>query len=148
LAKKLLAVKKARVAEAAAAAQASVAAAADAAAAAGAKHLVQKLDLPASVAGKAMQEAYARVKAAHPALACLLLAPDAEAERCAVYTEVPKGACKALPASEWLKCAVGVMGGKGGGKPERAMGSAPDVAKVDDAVAAANEFAAMRLSEA
>lgn len=81
-------------------------------------------------------------------MACLLLAPDAEAGKCMVVTEVPKAASKALPASEWLKCAVSVMGGKGGGKPERAAGSGPDVAKVDAAAAAAAEFAAARLSEA
>lgn len=139
--KKVLAVKKAEVAEAAKAAKDTAVTAASQAVAAGAKHLVLQLDLPASVSGKAMPEAYTAIKAEHPSLACLLLAPDAEAGKCSVYTEVPKDVSKMLSASEWLKCAVGVMGGKGGGKPEKAAGSGPDVSKVVDAVEAANDYA-------
>jgi alanyl-tRNA synthetase len=139
--KKGLSVKKAKVAEAAKAAKDTAVTAASAAVSSGAKHLVLQLDLPASVSGKAMPEAYTAIKAEHPSLPCLLLAPDAEAGKCSVYTEVPKDVSKVLSASEWLKCAVGAMGGKGGGKPERAAGSGPDVSKVADAVKAANDYA-------
>ena len=144
--KKVLAMRKVKVAEAAKAAKDTAVTAASQAVSTGAKHLVLQLNLPASVSGKAMPEAYTAIKAAHPSLACLLLAPDADAGKCSVYTEVPKDVSKLLSASEWLKCAVGVMGGKGGGKPERAAGSGPDVTKVADAVKAANDYAASCLA--
>lgn len=133
--------KKAKVAEAAKSAKSTAVIEASKAVSKGKKHLVLQLDLPASVSGKAMPEAYTAIKAEHPSLACLLLAPDAEAGKCSVYTEVPKDVSKLLSASEWLKCAVGAMGGKGGGKPEKAAGSGPDVAKVAEAVKAAEAYA-------
>lgn len=139
--KKVLAVKKAKIAEAAKQVKAEAVTAASKAVSAGAKHLVLQLDLPASVSGKAMPEAYTAIKAEHPTLACLMLAPDEAAGKCSVYTEVPKDVSKLLSASEWLKRAVGAMGGKGGGKPEKAAGSGPDVTKVAEAVQAANAFA-------
>lgn len=53
--RKSLAAKKAKLAEAAKATSDSIGAAADAAAASGAKHIVFKVDLPASMATKVMQ---------------------------------------------------------------------------------------------
>jgi alanyl-tRNA synthetase len=88
-----------------------------------------------------MPDANTAIKAEHPSLACLLLAPGSEAGKCSVYTEVPKDVSKVLSESERLKKAVGAMGGKGGGKAARAAGSGADVAQVQDAVKAANEYA-------
>lgn len=140
--------RKARIAAAAAAAGEAAVAVADAAVEGGARFVVARVALPASVAGKALPDTAGGIRQKYPDLACLLLAPDAEAGRCAVFAEVPKAVSKTLSASEWLKSALAVMGGKGGGKPVFAQGSAPDVAKVDEAEAAATAFAEGKLAEA
>jgi alanyl-tRNA synthetase len=44
-----------------------------------------------------------------------------------------------------VKQALTVLGGKGGGKPTNAQGMGPAVEKVDEAQAAAEEFAKLKL---
>ena len=44
---------------------------------------------------------------------------------------------KGLKAGDWLRDACAVMGGKGGGKPDSAMGGGSDASKVPDAIRAA-----------
>jgi len=72
----------------------------------------------------------------------LLMSLDAKGKRVMVSAQVPPGACKdaGLKANEWAKAVAGVLGGKGGGKPEVAQGSGTDVSKLDDARDAAVEF--------
>lgn len=140
--------KKARIAAAAAAAGEAAVAAADAAAAAGARFVVARVSLPASIAGKALPDTAGGIRRVHPGLACLLLAPDTEAGRCPAFAEVPKEMTGELSASDWLKSVLSVMGGKGGGRPACAQGSGPDVSKVDEAEAAGNAFAQSKLPEA
>eukprot|EP00892_Ulva_mutabilis_P002071 jgi/Ulvmu1/11865/UM081_0023.1 len=140
--------KKARIAAAAAAAGEAAVVAADAAVEAGARFVVTRVALPASIAGKALPDTAGGIRKKHPNLACLLLAPDTDADRCPVFAEVPKAVTGELSASDWLKSALAVMGGKGGGKPVCAQGSGPDVSKVDEAEAAAVQFAKSKLAEA
>ena len=47
---------------------------------------------------------------------------------------------KGIKAGDWLKVALTVVGGRGGGKPNFASGSGSDVTKVDEAIAAAQEW--------
>ena len=44
-----------------------------------------------------------------------------------------------------IKSIAPIIGGKGGGKPDSAMGGGTDVLKLDDALAALDDFVALRL---
>ena len=57
------------------------------------------------------------------------------------YTGVPADMSKTMPAGEWLKVALDVLGGKGGGKPTNAQGQGPHIAKLPEAMAAAKAYA-------
>jgi alanyl-tRNA synthetase len=58
---------------------------------------------------------------------------------------VPAATSAKLKANEWLNSALSVLGGKGGGKPTVAQGQGTDTAKAADAIAAAEQFAALKL---
>ena len=45
-----------------------------------------------------------------------------------------------------MKLVSGICGGKGGGKPDSAMGGGTDVLKVDDALAAVDNFVAEKVN--
>ena len=49
---------------------------------------------------------------------------------------------KGIKAGDIIKNVAPVVGGKGGGKPDSAMGGGSDVAKIDAALAAAGEYVA------
>ncbi len=55
---------------------------------------------------------------------------------------VPDGADGPLKANAWLSCALAEVGGRGGGKPTYAQGAGTDGARLTEAAAAADEFAA------
>jgi alanyl-tRNA synthetase len=57
----------------------------------------------------------------------------------------PEAVAAGLKASEWVAAALGVAGGKSGGKDDAAQGTAPDVSRVAEMVAAAAAFAAAKL---
>ena len=63
-----------------------------------------------------------------------------------VYTGVPADLSKRMPAGSWLKVALDVLGGKGGGKPTNAQGQGPDIDKLPKAMEAAKQHAAKTLS--
>lgn len=46
-----------------------------------------------------------------------------------------------MPAGEWLKAALDVLGGKGGGKPTIAQGQGPHIHKLSEAMDAAKAHA-------
>ena len=52
---------------------------------------------------------------------------------------------KGLKAGEIIKHVTAICGGKGGGKPDSAMGGGSDVLKLDDALAAVDDFVAGKL---
>lgn len=130
--------------EAAANKQKAIAAAiagADAAAGAGSKFLVETLNV--GLDGKAVQEAWNAITKAHPDLPVLLA--SAGEDKALMFAGVPNALSKSFPAGDWLKVALAAIGGKGGGKPTAAQGMGPDVAKLGDALAAAEELAKLKL---
>jgi alanyl-tRNA synthetase len=57
-----------------------------------------------------------------------------------------KEAVKAgIKAGDIIKCVTKICGGSGGGKPDSAMGGGKDVLKLDDALAAVDEFVAEKI---
>ncbi|MEO1512819.1 MAG: DHHA1 domain-containing protein, partial [Planctomycetota bacterium] len=93
----------------------------------------------------ALQAALGVITAGSPSKAVMLLSPDEAAGRAAVAAAVPKDLTAKLKAGDWVREVAGVMGGKGGGKPDSAQGSGADLSKLDDALAAAARFAAEKL---
>ena len=52
---------------------------------------------------------------------------------------------KGIKAGDIIKSVTAICGGKGGGKPDSAMGGGADVLKLDDALATVDDFVAMKL---
>ena len=52
---------------------------------------------------------------------------------------------KGIKAGELVKSVSAVCGGKGGGKPDSAMGGGTDLLKVDDALATVDDFVSSKL---
>ena len=52
---------------------------------------------------------------------------------------------KGVKAGELVKAVSAVCGGKGGGKPDSAMGGGTELLKVDDALAAVDDFVSAKL---
>ena len=52
---------------------------------------------------------------------------------------------KGIKAGELVKSVSAVCGGKGGGKPDSAMGGGTDLLKVDDALATVDDFVSAKL---
>ena len=79
-----------------------------------------------------------KVQKAHPALALLAVAPGGG--KVGAFASVPDGhGVESAPA--WLNAALAPLGGRGGGKPTFAQGSAKGD-DVDAVIAAAEAFAA------
>jgi alanyl-tRNA synthetase len=71
----------------------------------------------------------------------VLLMRNAEKGKALAYTGVPADLAKIMPAGEWLKAALDLLGGKGGGKPTVAQGQGPHIHKVSEAMDAAKAHA-------
>ena len=52
---------------------------------------------------------------------------------------------KGIKAGDLVKNVCGICGGKGGGKPDSAMGGGSDLLKLDDALASVDDFVASKL---
>lgn len=61
------------------------------------------------------------------------------------WAGVPPGLTGKLSAGDWVKAALQLLGGKGGGKPAQAQGQGPNIEKVGAALEAAAQFAASKL---
>jgi alanyl-tRNA synthetase len=134
--------KKAGAANKAKAVEAAVSAA-DKAAEAGQNFLITKVpDVGLDV--KALQEAWNAIQKRHPGLAVMFFA-EGDGKGLA-YAGVPDDLSKKLPAGEWVKAALEVLGGKGGGKPTNAQGMGPKVEAIDDAAKVAADLAALKLN--
>ena len=66
---------------------------------------------------------------------------DAGKGKVLAYTGVPADMAKTMPAGNWLKIALDVLGGKGGGKPTNAQGQGPHINKLPEAMSAAKAHA-------
>ena len=71
---------------------------------------------------------------------------DAGKGKVLAYTGVPADMAKTMPAGNWLKVALDVLGGKGGGKPTNAQGQGPHIDKLPEAMSAAKAHADSILS--
>mmetsp|Transcript_19360 Transcript_19360/g.58510 ORF Transcript_19360/g.58510 Transcript_19360/m.58510 type:complete len:958 (+) Transcript_19360:236-3109(+) len=118
-------------------------AAAGAASSEGAKFVALRVDVGPDA--KALQEASTAAQKEHPELPLILFSCDEGKGKALVFAGVPAMQSKALHAGQWLNAALAVLGGKGGGKPVAAQGSGPKVEAVEDAMAAAREFAQLKL---
>ncbi|RMH28211.1 MAG: alanine--tRNA ligase [Planctomycetota bacterium] len=107
--------------------------------------VIASLDLGSDKAS--LEAAMKVIRDANPNKAVLILSPDEDAGRVSVVASVPKCMTdRGLKAGDWVREVTGVMGGKGGGRPDTAQGSGPDLTKVREAVAAARVFAARATS--
>ena len=52
---------------------------------------------------------------------------------------------KGIKAGDLVKNVCAICGGKGGGKPDSAMGGGSDLLKLDDALASVDDFVAEKL---
>jgi len=92
---------------------------------------------------KALESAMSVITKACPSKAVMLISPDEDAGRASVMAGVPKALIeRGFKAGDWVKAVAGVMGGKGGGRPDTAQGSGSDLTKLDEAVKEARHFAA------
>jgi len=79
-------------------------------------------------------------------LAIALLSADKEKNTVIVASNVPKSLHPKLQANDWAKETIGLLGGKGGGKPDTAQGSGKDASRLDEAVNFAKSYASSRLN--
>ena len=115
--------------------------AAAAAAGSGARFAVVELPAGLDDDAKAPQKIAKRVGKEAPGLALLALSAAADGGKLVCFAAVPAELQAQLPAGDWLRAALEPCGGRGGGRPTLAQGTAPNVAAAGVAVAAARVFA-------
>ncbi|MBX3357160.1 MAG: alanine--tRNA ligase [Phycisphaeraceae bacterium] len=95
----------------------------------------------------ALQAAIDAIQSACPKAAVMLFSPDSEQGKVSVLASVPDLLVKrGLSASDWIRAATEVLGGKGGGKPNSAQGGGTDLSKLRPAIDAAEVFAHRKLT--
>jgi alanyl-tRNA synthetase len=98
--------------------------------------------VPAGEDRVALQSAVKIVRDTCPRAAVMLFSVDGESGKVAVHAVVPDWlVSRGMKAGDWLREALNVMGGKGGGKPDAAQGGAADASKVSDAIRVARQAA-------
>lgn len=143
--KRLKEIAKAAAAEQAKKAQAQAAGIAGSAASSNEDIVVASLELGSD--RKALEAAMGTITGSNPNKAVMLLSPDPDSGRVALIASVPKGLIgRGLKAGDWIREVAGLMGGKGGGRPDSAQGSGQDIAKLKDAIAHARTFAFSQIS--
>lgn len=96
---------------------------------------------------KALEAAMSTITSANPNKAVMLMSPDQGAGRVALMAAVPQGIVgRGLKAGDWIREVAGIMGGKGGGRPDNAQGSGQDISKLKDATAHARTYAFGQIS--
>jgi len=91
---------------------------------------------------KALEAALKTLTSACPNKAVMLMSPDTDARRVALMATVPSGlVAKGLKAGDWIREVAGIMGGKGGGRPDNAQGSGSDLSKLKEATGHARTYA-------
>jgi alanyl-tRNA synthetase len=96
----------------------------------------------------ALEQAVKTIRDTCPKAAVLLFSTEeGDAPKVSVMAAVPESLVKrGLNAGEWIREAAGILGGKGGGRPDSAQGGGTQVGKVKEAIAAARTFAARKLT--
>ena len=138
--KKLKEAGKAAAAEKAKAAQGLAAGLAQSAAASPEEIVIASLELGSDRG--ALEAALKAIAGVCPNKAVILMSPDHESGRVALMATVPAGLiAKGLKAGDWVREVAGIMGGKGGGRPDNAQGSGSDITKLKEATSQARIFA-------
>jgi len=90
----------------------------------------------------ALEAALKTITNACPNKAVMLMSPDLASGKVALMATVPSGLVgKGLKAGDWIREVAGVMGGKGGGRPDNAQGSGSDLSKLKEATGHARTYA-------
>ncbi|MGV6814431.1 MAG: alanine--tRNA ligase [Phycisphaerales bacterium] len=138
--KKLKEAQKAADAEKAKAAQGLAAGIAQSAAGSPEEIVIASLELGSD--RKALEAALKTIAGACPNKAVMLMSPDESSGKVSLMAVVPTGLVgKGLKAGDWIREVAGVMGGKGGGRPDNAQGAGSDLSKLKEATAHARTFA-------
>ncbi|MBL4698775.1 MAG: alanine--tRNA ligase, partial [Phycisphaerales bacterium] len=91
---------------------------------------------------KALEAALKTITSACPNKAVMLMSPDTDAGRVGLMAVVPSGlVAQGLKAGNWIQEVAGIMGGKGGGRPDNAQGSGSDISKLKEATSHARTYA-------
>jgi alanyl-tRNA synthetase len=105
--------------------------------------IVSSIDVGAD--RQALEQAVKTIRDIRPGAAVLLLSPDEAEGKVSVMAAAPQDLVKkGLKAGEWVREVTGILGGKGGGRPDSAQGAGPAVDKVHEAVTAARAWARAR----
>lgn len=95
---------------------------------------------------KALDSALKKIKAVSPETSALLISVDPDAKKIFALSAASKSAIsKGLKANEWIQEIAPLMGGKGGGKPESAQASGPNISCVTEIAHIAKNFANIKL---
>lgn len=135
--------RKAQAAENKAKATSLALACADEAQAAGIPYVITKVDVGLDT--KAVMEACNAIQKKYEGMAVMLVSSDPAKEKALAYAGVPEGLTGKLSANDWVKSALDILGGKGGGKPTNAQGQGSNWQKVDEAMDVAKQMAALKL---
>ncbi|XP_031785196.1 alanine--tRNA ligase, cytoplasmic [Nasonia vitripennis] len=91
---------------------------------------------------KALDAALKKVKAISPETSALFISVDEDEKKIFALSAVPKSAiAKGLKANEWIQAIASMMQGRGGGKPESAQASGPNISCLKEALATAKTYA-------
>ncbi len=138
--KKLKEANKAAAAEQAQQAQALAAGIAKSAAGSPEEIVIALLELGSN--RPALEAALKTITTECPNKAVMLMSPDNDAGRVALMATVPSSlVSRGLKAGDWIREVAGIMGGKGGGRPDNAQGSGSDLSKLKEATSHARSFA-------
>ncbi|XP_076283267.1 alanine--tRNA ligase, cytoplasmic isoform X1 [Lasioglossum baleicum] len=95
---------------------------------------------------KALDSALKKIKAISPETSALLVSVDPDAKKIFALSASSKSAInKGLKANEWIQAIAPLMGGKGGGKPESAQASGPNISCLNKLIHTAKNFANLKL---
>lgn len=95
---------------------------------------------------KALDSALKQVKTMNANSSALFVSVDEDSKKIFCLASVSKNAIdKGLKANEWIQQLSGVIGGKGGGKPESAQASGTNYEKADEVLQLAKKFASSKL---
>lgn len=109
----------------------------------GALFTIEELKVDGQV--KAIQAAEKELSKALPDVAILLISAEESSGKVQAVAIVPDALASKLSAAEWLNSALQLLGGKAGGKPNRAQGAAPDSVRLPEAIQAAQQLAQSKL---
>lgn len=95
---------------------------------------------------KALDAALKQIKLLKPDASAMFFSVDQDNGKIFCLASASKQAIqKGLKANEWVNHITKIINGKGGGKPESAQASGSNIAKIDEVLIAAKEFADLKL---